>query len=74
MLIVGHKVDWKRYDYHGATRLVGASAPGSRYSIPCSFRPSEIRTVIVEAQETIEPTYSVGAVLASVIREIGEKR
>ena len=78
MLIVGHNSTLgERYDYHGATRLV-AEPVLRALNIPYHvlFDPREIRTVIVEAQETIEGQRSpVGVLVPShVIREIGENR
>ena len=78
LLIAGHNSTLgERYDYHGATRLV--TEPVLRaLNIPYHvlFDPSEIRTVIVEAQATIEGQRTpVGVLVPShVIREMGEKR
>lgn len=75
MLIVGHNSALgERYDYHGATRLVAEPVLGA-LGIPYHvlFRPDEIKTVIVEAQRTIEgQRIPVGIVVPShVIREFG---
>ena len=76
MLIVGHNSTLgERYDYHGATRLV-AEPVLRALNIPYHvlFDPSEIRTVIVEAQETIEgQRIPVGVLVPShVIRKFGD--
>ncbi len=76
MLIVGHNSTLgERYDYHGATRLV-AEPVLRALNIPYHvlFDPSEIRTVIVEAQETIEgQRIPVGVLVPShVIRTFGD--
>jgi sulfopyruvate decarboxylase subunit alpha len=78
MLIVGHNSTLgERYDYHGATRLV-AEPVLQALNIPYHvlFDPSEIRTVIVEAQQTIEgQRIPVGVLVPGhVIRETGSKR
>lgn len=78
MLIAGHNSTLgERYDYHGATRLV-AEPVLRALNIPYHvlFDPREIRTVIVEAQATIEGQRTpVGVLVPShVIREMGEKR
>ncbi|HEV8344216.1 MAG TPA: hypothetical protein VGR30_17825 [Candidatus Binatia bacterium] len=78
MLIVGHNSTLgERYDYHGATRLV-AEPILRALNIPYHvlFDPREIRTVITEAQATIEgQRIPVGVLVPShVIREMGEKR
>ena len=76
MLIVGHNSTLgERYDYHGATRLV-AEPVLRALNIPYHvlFDPSEIRTVIVEAQEAIEgQRIPVGVLVPShVIRKFGD--
>lgn len=78
MLIVGHNSTLgERYDYHGATRLV-AEPILRALNIPCHvlFDAREIRTVITEAQATIEgQRIPVGVLVPShVIREMREKR
>lgn len=76
LLVVGHNSALgERYDYHGATRLV--TEPVLRaLGIPhhVLFDPSQIRTVVVEAQQTIEgQRVPVGIVVPShVIRQFGE--
>ena len=76
MLIVGHNSTFgERYDYHGAMRLVAESVLRV-LNIPYHvlFDPSEIRIVIVEAQETIEgQRIPVGVLVPShVIRKFGD--
>jgi sulfopyruvate decarboxylase subunit alpha len=78
MLIIGHNSTLgERYDYHGATRLV-AEPVLRALDIPhhVLFDPGDIRTVIVEAQATIEGQRLPFGVLvpSHVIREIGENR
>jgi sulfopyruvate decarboxylase TPP-binding subunit len=78
MLIAGHNSTLgERYDYHGATRLV-AEPVLRALDIPYHvlFDPRDIRTVIVEAQATIEgQRIPVGILVPShVIREMGAKR
>ncbi|HEX4989332.1 MAG TPA: hypothetical protein VFW91_11185 [Candidatus Binatia bacterium] len=78
MLIIGHNSTLgERYDYHGATRLV-AEPVLRALDIPhhVLFDPDDIRTVIVEAQATIEGQRLPFGVLvpSHVIREIGENR
>jgi sulfopyruvate decarboxylase TPP-binding subunit len=78
LLIVGHNSTLgERYDYHGATRLV-AEPVLRALNIPYHvlFDPSEIRTVIVEAQQTIEGQRIPVAVLvpSHVIRKAGDGR
>jgi sulfopyruvate decarboxylase TPP-binding subunit len=78
MLIIGHNSTLgERYDYHGATRLV-AEPVLRALGIPhhVLFDPDDIRTVIVEAQATIEGQRLPFGVLvpSHVIREIGENR
>lgn len=75
MLVVGHNSTLgESYDYHGATRLVAEPVLRS-LGIPYHvlFDPSQIRTVVVEAQQTIEgQRIPVGIVVPShVIREFG---
>jgi sulfopyruvate decarboxylase TPP-binding subunit len=77
MLIAGHNSTLgERYDYHGATRLV-AEPVLRALDIPYHvlFDPRDIRTVIVEAQATIEgQRIPVGILVPShVIREMGKK-
>ena len=75
MLIVGHNSTLgERYDYHGATRLVAEPvlrALGIPYHV--LFDPDQIRTVIIEAQQTTEgQRIPVGILVPShVIREFG---
>ena len=56
LLVVSHNSTLgERYDYHSATRLVGEpilKALGIPYHV--LFDPSQIRTVLVEAQHTVE--------------------
>ena len=78
MLIIGHNSNLgEGYDYHGATRLV-AEPVLRALDIPhhVLFDPDDIRTVIVEAQATIEGQRLPFGVLvpSHVIREIGENR
>jgi sulfopyruvate decarboxylase TPP-binding subunit len=78
MLIIGHNSTLgERYDYHGATRLV-AEPVLRALDIPYHvlFDPGDIRTVIVEAQATIEGQRLPFGILvpSHVIREIGESR
>lgn len=78
MLIIGHNSNLgERYDYHGATRLV-AEPVLRALDIPhhVLFDLGDIRTVIVEAQATIEGQRLPFGVLvpSHVIREIGENR
>ena len=78
MLIIGHNSNLgERYDYHGATRFV-AEPVLRALDIPhhVLFDPDDIRTVIVEAQATIEGQRLPFGVLvpSHVIREIGENR
>lgn len=76
LLVVGHNSALgERYDYHGATRLVTEPvlrALGIPYHV--LFDPSEIRTIVVEAQQTVEgQRIPVGIVVPShVIRQFGE--
>lgn len=76
LLVVGHNSALgERYDYHGATRLVTEPvlrALGIPYHV--LFDPSEIRTVVVEAQQTVEgQRIPVGIVVPShVIRQFAE--
>lgn len=76
LLVVGHNSALgERYDYHGATRLVTEPvlrALGIPYHV--LFDPSEIRTIVVEAQQTVEgQRIPVGIVVPShVIRHFGE--
>lgn len=75
LLVIGHgSALGERYDYHGATRLVAEpvlEALGIPYHV--LFRPDEIKTVIVEAQQTVGgQRIPVGIVVSShVIREFG---
>ena len=78
MLIIGHNSTLgERYDYHGATRLV-AEPVLRALDIPhhVLFDPGDIRTVIVEAQATIEGQRLPFGILvpSHVIREIGDNR
>src|SRR5262245_45303268 len=78
MLIIGHNSSLgERYDYHGATRLV-AEPVLRALDIPhhVLFDPADIRTVIVEAQATIEGQRLPFGVLvpSHVIREIGARQ
>ena len=73
LLVVGHNSTLgERYDYHGATRLVAEpilKALGIPYHV--LMDPGQIRTVITEAQHTVEgQKIPVGILVPShVIRE-----
>ncbi len=73
LLVVGHNSTLgERYDYHGATRLVAEpilKALGIPYHV--LLDPGQIRTVITEAQHTVEgQKIPVGVLVPShVIRE-----
>lgn len=73
LLVIGHNSTLgERYDYHGATRLV-AEPVLKALGIPFHvlFSPDEIRTVVTEAQHTVEgQQIPVGILVPShVIRE-----
>ena len=78
MLIIGHNSTLGEcYDYHGATRLV-AEPVLRALDIPYHvlFDPGHIRSVIIEAQATIEGQRLPFGILvpSHVIREFGESQ